>query len=71
MQEMRLVERKDKNGTPLVIGFAEFVDAQHANVALKALQVSYTLPSVLYTQTEKKAVTCALMGLLNRDPCCV
>jgi hypothetical protein len=47
-KEMRLVERKDKNGTPLVIGFAEFVDAQHANVALKALQgypLEMTLPA--------------------------
>jgi hypothetical protein len=36
---MRIVERKDKNGTPLVIGFAEFSDTHRANVALKALQV--------------------------------
>ena len=39
VQEMRLVERKDKNNSVLVIGFAEFSDAHRANVALKALQV--------------------------------
>ena len=37
---MRIVEKKDKHGSPLVIGFAEFDNAHQANAALKTLQVS-------------------------------
>ena len=37
---MRVVEKKDKHGAPLVIGFAEFETAHQAHAALKTLQAS-------------------------------
>ena len=34
------MEKKDKHGAPLVIGFAEFDNAHQANAALKTIQVA-------------------------------
>ena len=40
MQEIRVVDKKDRNGNPLVIGFAQFETVHQAAAALKTLQVS-------------------------------
>lgn len=74
-QEMRIVERKDKNNTPLVIGFAEFTDAHRANVALKALQVSNSshsfngpctkIPEFLHSKNIRPAPKCGFSLSMN------
>ena len=46
MQEIRVVDKKDRHGNPLVIGFAQFETVHQAAATLKTLQVSKQSQSI-------------------------
>lgn len=54
LQEIRVVEKKDKHGNPLVLSFVEFETPVQAHAALKTLQVKQGFPSMVNPASPEK-----------------
>ena len=65
LQEMRMVEKKDKNGKPLLIAFAEFETPHQAAASMKVLQ---DYPLDMSTPMENKLRLSYAKPLKSSDP---